>query len=410
MKSLLSLNSYHYKRGGSDVVYLDHANLFESKGWESTFFSMHHPSNLPTDDSRYFIDLVDFEYSNTRITKLKTALKTVYNFQAREKIRHLLNEKKFSIAHAHCIYHHLTPAIFKDINNAGIPIVLTAHDLKVACPAYKMMNYKGICEECKGGNFMNIIKNKCIKGSRMASSVIAFEAYLYKSLDIYGKYLSHIIAPSKFYKNKIIEWGFDSSRVSYIPNFTKPIAIDYRSDYDGNILYFGRLSEEKGLYTLIEASQQASIPVDIIGSGPIMQQLVDFAASISAPVNFLGRLDGDRLWHKIGCSKAIVIPSEWYENAPMSVLEAFQLERPVIGAEIGGIPELISPEGLLEECGWLFKAGDSKGLAIALQKVATTPKFILKEKGHAGRKLALNRFSVDSYYESVKKIYNNLRD
>lgn len=408
MKTVLSLNSYHYRRGGSDVVYFDHAELLESKGWKNTFFAMNHPRNLHSDDDKYFAELVDFEFQGGQLSKIKTALRTIYNGQARSKLKELLQTKSFSIAHVHCIYHHLTPAVFKDLYNAEIPIVLTAHDLKVACPAYKMMHKGGVCEECKSGNFLNVIKNKCIKDSISASAIIAFEAYLYKYLGVYQKYVSHIIAPSKFYRDKIIEWGYDPARVSYIPNFTKSIPGRFESDYNGNILFFGRLSEEKGLKTLIRASKIACVPIDIIGTGPLKEELATLISSLDAPVNLLGRLDGDDLWRRVGNCKAVVIPSEWYENAPMSILEAYQLRRPVIGANIGGIPELVAPNGIKEECGWLFKSGNSKMLANILGNIAIAPESVLSAKGTAGKKLVLNQFSKERYYSAIEEVYKNL--
>lgn len=410
MKSLLSLNSYHYRRGGSDVVYLDHAELFESKGWSNTFFSMNHPRNIPTKDDGHFIDLVDFEYAGKGFSKLNTVIRTVYNKQAKVKLKQLLNKKSFSIAHVHCIYHHLTPAIFKELHNAGIPIVITAHDLKVACPAYKMMNKNGVCEQCKSGNFLNLIRNKCIKGSTLASTIIAFEAYFYAYFDTYKKYVSHIIAPSKFYRDKIVEWGYDPAKVSYIPNFTKVIPTKFKSGYDGRIVYFGRLSEEKGLETLIRAAAISGVSVDIIGTGPTHNQLLHLIKLTKSPVRLLGRLDGDALWQTIGSSRAVVIPSEWYENAPMSVLESFQLERPIIGANIGGIPELVSPNNIMGECGWLFESGNPDELARILKSVTDIGSTELLEKGKAGRNLALGRFSKEQYYESILEVYSELTE
>ena len=408
MKRLLSLNSYHYRRGGSDVVYLDHAELLEANGWENTFFSMHHPKNIKSKDEGFFIDLVDFEYTAGFSDKLITSLRTIYNTQARRKIRALIAQQKFEVAHAHCIYHHLTPSIFKDLNEAGIPVVVTAHDLKIACPTYKMMNSKGVCEKCKGGNFSEVIRNKCIKDSYIGSTVVALEAYLYKALNTYNEYVSHIIAPSKFYREKLIEWGIDKEKITYVPNFTKPIPSEYIADYVGNPLYFGRLSEEKGLFTLAHAAKLSNVEVDIVGDGPILLALKKYVAKIKAPINFLGRLGGPDLWRKIGSARATIIPSEWYENAPMSVLESFQLERPVVGANIGGIPELISPYETKEECGWLFESGNSEDLARTLETIMAEKDSELKRKGRKGRSLVLNKFSESSYFESVNEIYTSL--
>src|SRR5262245_1560421 len=152
MPNLLSVNSYHYRRGGSDAMYLDHAALFESEGWHNAFFSMRHPANLPSPWSRHFIDELEFGGDYGLLRKIGMAGKVVYSFEARRRLRGLLAEYRPDIAHLHCIYHHHSPSILSVLKQAGVPMVLTAHDLKIACPAYKMLNATGVCERCKTGS------------------------------------------------------------------------------------------------------------------------------------------------------------------------------------------------------------------------------------------------------------------
>lgn len=401
------MNSYHYRRGGSDVVYFDHAALFEEMGWDNTCFSMHHPDNLATSDSADFADLVDFEYPGVGPAKIRTAWRTIYNNQARKRLRALLDRTRIDIAHAHCIYHHLTPAVFSELSKRDIPVVLTAHDLKIACPAYKMMNRDGICEKCKGGSYVNVLSNRCIKNSVAASGIVALEAYLHRTLGSYEKHVSHIVAPSRFYRNKLIEWGIPGDKISHIPNFTRIVDRAFIGDYSGPVLYFGRLSEEKGLFTLIEAAKAAQVPVDIVGVGPLADILKAQADRIGAPVNFPGRLEGDNLWRVVGMARAVVLPSQWYENAPMSVLEAFQLERPVIGSEIGGIPELV--ESTCGKAGWLFPMGSTNDLAHCLQTVSDASRAELSARGKTGNRLAMSDFSRENYYNAMTSLYTKLQ-
>ncbi|MCL7464664.1 glycosyltransferase [Phaeovulum sp. NW3] len=406
MPRLLSLNSYHYRRGGSDVVYFDHADLFAQNGWDTSFFAMHHPRNLHTPDAAHFADLVDFEFPGRGIARLRTAWRTIYNGQARGQLRALLARQRFDVAHVHCIYHHLTPAVFADLAAARVPVVLTAHDLKLACPAYKMMNAGGLCERCKSGSLVNVVRQRCIKGSAAASAIVAAEAWLHRLLGSYD-HVAHVVAPSRFYRDKLIDWGFPADRISHIPNFTRPLAPRHAGAHDGNILYFGRLSEEKGLFTLIKAAARAGVPVDIAGSGPIEGALRAAAAQTGAPIRFLGRLGGAALWARVGRARAVVLPSEWYENAPMSVLEAYQLHRPVIGAAIGGIPELVTPPGAVP-CGWLFAPGDADALAACLQQVAGAPDSDLRARGAAGHALAIGDFAPARYFAAMRALYARL--
>ncbi len=404
MPHLLSLNSYHYRRGGSDAVYFDHAELLRERGWYTSFMSMKHPRNFRSDDERYFADLVDYEFVEGPIDKLRTARRSIYNVDARRKAERLVSDKQIDIAHVHCIYHHLTPSVFPVLKEAGIPLVLTSHDLKIGCPAYLMRSPDGVCEACKGGNYLNVIRKRCIKGSLAASATVAAEAYLHRALGSYENNLDMVVAPSTFNRDKLIEWGWPSDRITYIPNFTRIIGTRFRSDYSGRILFFGRLSPEKGVSTLIEASAISGVAVDIVGTGPIEQELQTLAKQLDAPVTFFGRLDGDALWEKVGAARAVVMPSECYENAPLAVLEAFQLERPLIGADIGGIPELAHPAAH-DPCGWLFPSGDARALAERLVEVDAMSPAELRQRGAAGRALALERFSKERYISEMLEVY-----
>lgn len=401
MPSLLSLNSYHYRRGGADVVYLEHAKMFEDAGWDASYFSMHHPRNLPCKDSKYFTRLVDWEFTDRSHSKLHAAINSVYNRDARKNLRKLLSEHRPDIAHAHSIYHHLTPAILPVLSDQSIPVILTAHDLKLACPAYKMMNSNGICERCKTGGLWNVITNRCIKDSLAASTVVGIEAYLHAMLGSYDKHLTKIVTPSQFYRNKLIEWGWHPDKLEHIPNFVPPADLRQAGHYDGSILYFGRLSSEKGLATLLRASALSGVPIDIAGDGPQEQELQELASELSAPVNFLGRLDGDALWGRVGSARAVVLPSEWYENAPMSALEAMQLFRPVIGADIGGIPEIITPSG----AGVLFASGDEMSLANRLAEIASMSEGHLRDLGEKAARHVSREFSRDLYFSRMNDLY-----
>ncbi|WP_162233488.1 MULTISPECIES: glycosyltransferase [unclassified Sphingomonas] len=405
MGKLLSINSYHYRRGGSDAVYLDHARLFTGNGWENRFFSMKHPRNLPTEDDRHFIELVDSEYASGAAAKLNVALRTIYNPDSVTKVRRILGEYRPDVAHIHCAYHHITPSILPVLTDHGVPIVITAHDLKILCPAYKMMNAGGICERCKTGSVWNVASHRCVKDSLGASLIVGAEAALYRRMDSYRKHVALVVSPSKFYRDKFLEWGWPEDRIAHVPNFSAPVDARFIQDYSAPITYFGRLAPEKGLSTLVRAAAAASVPVEIIGSGPSLPEISALIASLNAPVVLRGRLDGDALWDAVGRARAIVLPSEWYENGPMSVLEAFYLERPVLGADIGGIPEMIADA----DGGWLFESGNVTALAQALRTVDDTGTAQLAERGRSGSAYARVVHSSERYFDSVARLYAGLK-
>ena len=403
-KRLLSMNSYHYRRGGSDIVYLDHAALFERRGWSNIFFSMHHPKNQPYTLERYFADRVDYEVATGVADRLRNAGRIIYSRQAQQRVAALLDEHPVDVAHLHIVHHHLSPSVLVELKRRGIPTVLTAHDLKLACPNYKMMNGGGICERCKGGRVWNVLSHRCIKGSLPASGLIMVESALHKALGLYARNLSAIVAPSRFYRDKLIEWGWRPQQVHHIPNFVELPPAPAQAEYGKHVLFFGRLAPEKGVATLIRAAAKSRIPVVIVGGGPDDTMLRELAQTLDAPVTFRGFLSGQALWDEVERCRAVVLPSEWYENAPVSVLEAFARMRPVAGAAIGGIPELITA-GVT---GWHFPPGDVGALAGTLIAIQNTPDAQLAAMGQTARRYVADNFGEQTYYEAMSALYDRL--
>lgn len=404
MIKLLSINNYHYRRGGSDVVYLDHADLMGELGWENAFFSMHHPKNIDTKWSNYFIDEIEFGHSYSVVDKLKMAAKVIYSFEAQKKLNALLNDYPADVAHLHCIYHHLSPSILPTLTKADVPIVMTAHDLKIACPAYKMLNDNGICEQCKGGNLLNVATNRCIRGSLAPSAIVAMESLLHQKLNTYKKHLSKIVVPSRFFMEKFIEWGWPRDKFVYIPNYID--ASRFIPNYEpGNyFLFFGRLAQEKGVATLLRAAKQAGIKLKIAGTGPEEEAVHALQTELQGDVEFLGYQSGAALHTLIQGARAIVLPSEWYENAPMSILESYGFGKPVIGANIGGIPEMIE-NGLT---GWQFESRNVEDLAAVLSRVNAMSDADVAKHGRAGRALVEERFNRAGYADATLKMYSDL--
>lgn len=407
MPKLLNVNSYHYRRGGSDAVYFDHAALLASQGWDNGFFSMQHPKNEATPWSRYFIDELEFGHSYSLRQKLAMAAKVVYSFEAQRKLRALLQDFPADVAHLHCIYHHLSPSILPVLREAGVPVVLTAHDLKIACPAYKMLNAGGVCERCKTGSVLNVIKHRCVRDSLGASAIVAVESGLHGlrgPLDSYRRHVSRVVAPSRFYVEKLVEWGWPREQLCYIPNYVDAAAFEPQYEPGDYLLYFGRLAPEKGVATLLRAAAQAGVALKLAGTGPEDEALRRLAAELGVDAQFLGFQSGAALHALIRGARAVVLPSEWYENAPMSVLESFAFGKPVLGAQIGGIPEMIEA-GL---SGWTFASGDVAALAERLREIRATPDARIAEMGRAARATVVQRFYRAGYLQQMLALYAEL--
>lgn len=401
MPTLLSINNYYYRRGGAEVVFLEQNRMFEDSGWNVVPFAMQHPSNLSSPWSKYFVDEIEFGADYSLWEKLLKVPKVIYSFEARRKLGALLNDARPDIAHAHNVYHHISPSIFGVLKRHHIPTILTLHDLKLACPAYKMLTHDGICERCKSGNLSHVVRNRCVKNSLALSGMIWLEASVQRMLGCYADNVDRFITPSRFYLEKLVEWGWDRRRFTHIPNFVDVNALQPDFNIGQAFLYFGRLAPEKGLGTLIHAAAQARVPLWIVGTGPEEAALKQLAADIGSDVQFLGYKTGSELHELVRRARAVVLPSEWYENAPMSVLEAYALGRPVIGAAIGGIPELIREH----ETGISFASGNVEDLAAALRQFAGLSGAQLAEMGRAARAWVEKDFTVTRYLERLVHLY-----
>jgi glycosyltransferase involved in cell wall biosynthesis len=404
MTTLLSVNNYYYPRGGSEAVFFGHNRAFADFGWKVVPFAMKHPENLASEWSEYFIANNELDGMFSIAKKLAMTPTVIYSFEARRNLSRLLNSATPDICHAHNIYHHLTPSILGLLKRRGVPTVLTLHDLKIACPAYTMLTHDGICERCRGGHISNVLIHRCIKNSAAMSAILMIEAGLHRLLGSYSRCVDRFIVPSRFYIEKLCEWDIARSSLVHVPNFVD--AEHLRPSYHSGqaVLYFGRVSREKGLATLIRAASVAQSTVWIAGTGPDLDEMRRLAAQLDADVTFLGYLSGEKLHDVVRSCRAVVLPSEWYENAPMSILEAYGLGKPVVGAMIGGIPELIRQN----ETGLGFESGNVDALATALRTLMDLPDSVIEAMGRVARAWVEQAFSRDLYRDRLLDTYAGL--
>ena len=404
MANLLSINNYYYRRGGAEVVFLEQNEIFEQLGWRITPFSMKHDKNEPTEWQNYFVNEIEYGASYGWRNKIINALKIIYSWEAKNKLQTIIDTIEPDVAHLHNIYHHLSPSILPLLKKNGIPAVMTLHDLKLLCPSYLMLDADGVCEKCKGGHVYNVVTNKCMKQSFPLSSLIFMETLVHRMSKIYKKNIDAFVLPSQFYLNKFVEWGWEPDRLIHIPNFVNTTVLkpDYRpGEY---FVFFGRLSKEKGVRTLIQAASEANVELKIIGRGPLEEELKVLAASLGANVSFLGFRAGAALHQVISNARAVVLPSEWYENAPMSIMESYALGKPVIGANIGGIPELIR-DG---ETGITFESGNIESLVMSLIQFKRMKNSAVAEMGKSARQWVEAEYTVEKYAERLLSLYSGL--
>lgn len=412
--NILQVNKFHYLRGGSERVYFGTADILEKHGHTVKFYSMTHPENIPCETSNYFMPDVDLTTNDGNpMSQLKIALRILYSFEAKKRLSHVLDQYPVEIAHLHNIHHQISPSILHEFKRRKIPIVMTLHDYKMVCGSYSLMADGKICEDCHGGKYFKAIHKRCIKGSRAKSALAAVEMYLHHTLlDIYGA-VDVFISPSLFLKNKLKEMGFKKP-IIHVPNFVMNFeGVENKREDNGNdreksFVYFGRLSPEKGLSTLIkavkilQAKDGSKIKVKIIGEGPLKSVLEKSTEGIRN-VQFFGYMRGQALYHEIKKSTVVVLPSEWYENNPLSILEAFALGKPVIGARIGGIPELVKNN----VTGLTFEPGNVGDLIEKITVMLGSSERIIR-MGENARLFVEQELNAEKYYQKLMKIYQTV--
>lgn len=400
---ILAVNKFFYRKGGSEAYFLGLNDLLKENNIEVIPFSMKDKKNIPSKYESYFIENIDYSHMDIK-TKLVNSMKMIYSFEAEKKIEKIVADTKPEIAHLHIFQHQLSPSILHGLKKYNVKIVNTVHDLKVICPNYKMLNKNGNCEECKGGRYYRCFSNSCVKGSKLNSAVSVMEAYVNKFIKSYS-YVDKFICPSKFYRDKFIEFGVPKEKVIYIPNFIDLDKFTPNYEHDNYFVYVGRLSEEKGIKTLIEAMKSINgIKLRIVGTGPLENELKEIKDQLNLEnVEFLGFKIGDELKTIVSNSMFTVVPSEWYENCPMTVIESMAYGKAVLGSDSGGIPELIRNN----ETGLIFKTGDKNDLIDKIQYLIENPDRV-KTMGINGRKAAESEYNKDIHFQRIKKVYDEL--
>ena len=402
---MLFLNNFHYLRGGSERVLFEEMRILREAGHEVAIYSRKHEKNEPAEFVGFFPPPIDTGRLGISTGTLRTVRELIYSRPARLGLREVIKRFRPDIAHAHNIYGRLSLSVLDELKASGVPIILTLHDLKLLCPSYLMIRQGRVCEQCKGHRYYNAVRTRCHKGSYAASAVYALESWLNNVLGRYHS-VGCFVAPSRFLRDKCVEYGWDSGKIAYIPNFID-VALKPEFPAGGEyLLYIGRLSGEKGVGTLLQAyrSLKNQIPLKIVGDGPEREDLERNARIAESRVTFTGYLSGTALTDELLGAKGIVMPSEWYENAPLSLLEAFAYHKPVIGARIGGIPEMIEDGSN----GYLFEPGNAADLEAKLELFLNLPEQKVLEMGKAARKKVENEYNAETHYERLISVYRNV--
>lgn len=400
---VLQVNSFHYHRGGDCTHMFATADLLERHGHRVSYFSMQHPLNLPSPYADYWPSHIDFKDAlgkRTLGSALRVLGRTVYSFEARRCLARLLDAERPDLVHLHNIFHHLTPSILTEVRRHRIPVVWTLHDYTIICPNNSFLSDGDgrICEACKSGRFYMAPLKKCKKGSRAASFVAMVENYSYRWLGVHHQAL-RFISPSEFLKRKFEEHRFHGS-IEVLPNFIDLDRVPAVPRHGGYAVYLGRVTRIKGVETLVKAfSSLPGLKLKIVGDGDLRGPLT---ARAGKNIEFLGLRPKAEVQTLVAGARFAVVPSEWYENLPYSVLEPMALGKPVIASRIGGIPELVE-DGVT---GLLFTPGNAEELTECIARLADREDEVRRLGANARRRVE-DRFSAETHYQGLLRIYRS---
>ena len=396
---ILMINKFLYPNGGSETYIFKLGDYLKRQGHEVQYFGMEHEGRCVGNRVNAYTSDMDF-HGGSKLAKLTYPIKTIYSTEARKKLRLVLDDFKPDVCHLNNFNYQLTPSIILEIRKwekqtgHKVKIVFTAHDYQLVCPNHMINNpnTRQNCEKCAHGQFIHCTKGKCIHGSTAKSAVGTMEAYFWSWMGTYRE-IDTIICPTQFMKSKMDCNPVFAAKTVVMLNFVESVPWKKveKQDY---VLYFGRFSEEKGIKTLLAVCRELpQVQFIFAGTGPLEEELKDVPN-----ITNVGFQKGEVLENLIRKARFSIYPSEWYENCPFSVMESQMYGTPVLGARIGGIPELIA-EG---RTGEMFQSGNVVELRDKILALWEDKK---RTEAYAQNCKEIAFDTLEQYYQKIINVY-----
>lgn len=400
---VLLVNNHEQIGGGSERVYQGTARLLESAGHAVATLSC---GTAPAEPSRpgTLLPLNDYVVPGSPLATMRNLSRYVYWPRAAAAADALITSFQPDVVHLHIFYGQLSSAILPVFRRRGVRTVMTVHEYRMLCPISTLYTPElGVCERCAGGRYAPLLRHRCNRGSLAASALSAVECLVRDARFDYAEHVDHFLMVSRFCRDKHLEHRPQlASRSSVLYNFVAAgLPPGPPAEGPPTLLFAGRLAPEKGLPLLCEAvSRRRDLRLQIAGAGPLEGALRQgYGATPS--IEFLGKLDSEALQARMRASWCTVAPSEWYENNPMSVLESMASGTPVLGARIGGIPELVKPG----QTGWLFEPSSIGSLNGALDQVVKTGRDHRMAMGQAARRYVEEHHAPEQHLQQLLSAY-----
>lgn len=408
---ILIVNYRYFISGGPEKYMFNIKNVLEKHGHEVIPFSIKSSKNVETEYSKYFVepignhDAVYFdEVKKTPRSILQMISRGVYSFSVKKAIKKEIKDVKPDLVYIIHFVNKLSPSVIKGAKELGVPVVLRLSDYFLLCPRFDFLYDKKVCEECLTKGYTSCIKKKCVKGSTFASIIRVFSMKIHKLIKIYNN-VDIFITPSMFLKNKLIANGFDENKIIHLPTFTSETESNSKDIIGDYALYFGRISEEKGVETVIKAYEKLpDKKLKIMGDDTTSEavRLKQYCEDKKIKnIEFLGFKSGHDLEKIISECRFVIIPSIWYDNLPNTALEAFKHSKAVIASNIGSLPELV----IDNKNGYLFSPGNYDDLINKIKKIDNDE--LLSQFGIESKRSLLDKFSEEKHYNKLINIFNS---
>lgn len=411
--NILQINTHLFKGGGPRSYMQQATQMLRAHGHTVSHFGMADSFDENDPNAQYYLpatELLSVAHSSSLRERFDGASRAFWSRDAAERLNRMVNDHQFDIVHLHNIRYQISPSILPVLKRAGLPVVQTLHDYSMLCPRGTLYTENnGICEKCRVFKYYHAPLTRCIKGSGARSLFAAAELAIHRSARVYNRNIDLFVSPSRFNRDKHIEYGFSPDRVELlynavdVSNFDDAFGLE-ELDYG---VYIGALRRLKGVHTLLDAA--AHLPhlrMFFIGEGEErgpLQQAIDARALTN--VRLIGHMSGPDFRRFIAQARFTVIPSVLYENCPMVALEAFAMGKPVIGANIGGIPELVEDH----VTGLLFESGNVTDL-VAKISLLNEDAALRHRLGKQARQRVEQRYGIERHYTGLMAAYEKAMD
>lgn len=400
---VLLVNKFFRPGAGAETSFLHTRSLLQERGHDVIDFAMRDDANLRSPYGAFFAPTRSYAADVPLRERAANALSSVYSPSARRAMARLLDAHRPDVAHLHNVYHQLTLSIVDELAGRGIPIVMTMHDWKIACPAYTLFTEGEVCRRCPTGTVASAVRHRCVKSSLPASTLAAAEAVIVRRRGCYQK-VQRFIAPSRFAIGVAAMAGVAEAKVIHIPNFLpdEELNLTARGQEAGaQLLYAGRLEPTKGIRSLLTAFAQVRSParLRIAGRGELVDE-VRAAAVADSRISYLGVLAREELYSEIDAARAVVLPSLYEDNGPLIILEAQARAKAMIVTNRGGPPEFVR-DG---ETGLVVNPASPSSLAAAMERLVGDADFAGR-LGARAQQSVRREHSAAKHYELLTRAY-----